>query len=988
MKKNNCLFWIPLMLTLPVMAAIFLHFFPLVSTSNQVFSDIIIENVARSGLNKSGELTLFWLILAGGLLLLLFLHFTITQLLTYFSMKHSGVSKKASLPRLHQFSTPWKKMRYALILLLPNLCHYVIYKEYSLPLLLLSLIYLCASFVCTRYAKEILVFYVLTYYAYMGIWTILVQISDQFLQLNRFLWFFFATALTLLLFFRKKLDFFKPILLWLQFPILGVFALYFVDTYLYQGTEISLPFAPGYYVFFVLLLLLLFGDMLYHLIRFHKNAIHMEVEKLIYISTVISIFVYNSFSACPMFAQPDQHHHGEQMIPWQQVITLGQNLYEEYTPVSGLFPFVIGAIQHLLLGGSATDYSPAVSIMMVVFSAITMYLIYQHVGGVWSLAFGLLFSLPSYNRQYLILPILLLLMLPKLIAQKRVWLFTWIFSCFLAGLYYPLYGGALLIATLPFGILQFIDWCKGKKDWKNPIVFIEILAVFLPIIASIPLLFRMLNHTLTYSSQTVLADGINLYGQSVPADFLPYLLEHEYLRSCIYFSLRFLLPAIGVWAFAYLLYHLLFVYKKTGVTFIQKCRSQLFLGLTGGLGTLCISYTYTLVRADTDVLLSRTSYILCAIFGMLFPLILLNGQKQHRSFSMIVLLAISFSIPMLLYRNVSDMKFPDMWVYPNGESALYLDDTAKLYSSYEVPETFLKAEDTGLADTSTLGRGFMVADQLGYIENYARVIDKCNRMQPETYYMGLDGQGFFYYNNVKACSTGFIQAGKGYEAQQEVISLAQKERPVIFLMEPECTYYVYYWMHTNDYVYSSTDECFFPVELFEKLYPDSEPDDYRYVASPTDFGLVADSFGASMESLAVLMTDKTNLPAPVTTDDLGADLTGSITYTFDTPLSGKDFDMLYLKLDTTKLIQAASDAGVSAPSTLQITFEKADKEPLSGASVSCAIGDGALLIPMGMNPCWLLTEDITKITIHFDCALDGDALSSCITESMLAKIRQ
>lgn len=66
----------------------------------------------------------------------------------------------------------------------------------------------------------------------------------------------------------------------------------------------------------------------------------------------------------------------------------------------------------------------------------------------------------------MVLPVLLLLFDKALWEKPMHWLRCWIFSCFLAGLYYPLYGGALLLGTLPSGIRMLLRAIK-ETDWKT-----------------------------------------------------------------------------------------------------------------------------------------------------------------------------------------------------------------------------------------------------------------------------------------------------------------------------------------------------------------------------------------------------------------------------------------------------------------------------------------------------------------------------------------
>lgn len=918
---------------------------PVFSGTHQVFTDIIIENVSASGFNKSGELSLFWSVLAIGALVLICALFARSRL-----TKESIPGQNAAEFKLSSYRFPL----FGGILIFPFLFYLIVFQKFSIPLFAGMIIFFFCFIFCRRETARILMIFVFSYYALVSVLTVLVQLPGFPRVSSKVLYIVSLSAGAILsaitIFCEKEkphMDLGKRLILLLQCLLPALLTIWLVDDYMYQGALIQVPYALGYTVFFIIFILVSSILLILHAIRFwNKNGRY-------FISSVtpILIFVYHSFSAAPMYAQPDQHHHGEQMIPWNQVFDYGQSLYDEYTPVSGLFPFINGFFQNLWLGNTVTDYSPAISITMVIFCILTMYLIYRHVGGAYATAFAVFFTLPCYNRQYMVLPVLLLLTLPKLLKKKNLWLWLWIFSCFLGGLYYPLYGAALLIGTLPLGIYQFASFIKDgtlKANLKNPLFYITWVILILLIAESTPLLIRMLRHTLIYSSQTVMADGIPLLGQAPPAAFMPYLEAFPGLRGALYLSLRFLLPIGGVWIFIYCIYY---AFRNPA-----SRRQSLIFG--AGALTLMISYSYTLVRADVGRILSRTAGVLIAVTGVFLPVLLIHfGKTIFRHSYLTIFLGVCFALPLMIYPQISWTKSPDMWVYPDGESQLIMDDAAKLYSYYEVPETFLKSEDTGLPERyqKLLGPGFMVSDQLHYITDYASVTEKCEALSEDMVYMALDGQGFYDYLGVRCSSTGYLPAARSYEAQKEIWDTASKNLPVVFHIRPESSYYIFRFMLDAGYIYCAEDEAFYPSDLYNSLYNADfsniyEGDDYRPHVSPSDFGLSPESFGASISSLSEIFIadaakslDKDNLPK-----------------VFD----GSSYDFLYLVL---------SDAAkIPKDSRLTLTWSDTEGKVFDGSLVSCLIKDGKLLIPMGMNPCWLLSsiEDFA-ITIT---APDGSPL--------------
>lgn len=973
-----------LLAALAVCGTLFICLFPILSQRSFSFTDFIIETVARTGYDKSAELTLFWALLAIGVLLLA-LVILISKM--WVKKKAGKASDIQTAPtRLHSKQIFSSLPVYSFVALFPFLTILVLYGTCNL-ILALGIAYTLGIAIFSKKTNagigQQLLLPVFIYYCILALLTALFYFTDRLhvTTTKLYLTTFILTAC--FLFVKRELTQKAMLVMQCCIPLLSV--VYFVDTYLYQGNKIHVRYALFYYVFFAFLLIALMALAIRHAIKSWSDItekVELSCAKLVCISTPIIVFIYNSFSAAPLYAQPDQHHHGEQMIPWQQIMTLGQSAYEEYTPVSGLFPMVNGFIQNVLMRATVSDYSPAISVTMVLFCILTMTLIYLHVDGAYALLFAVFFALPSYNRQYMVLPVLLLLFLPKLLEKPIPWLLTWIYTCFLAGLYYPLYGAAVLIGTLPIGF-SVLNKLRKQMDWskehKKTLPVTRCMICFIPILLSIPLLFKILNHTLTYSSQTQMADGITLFGQTPPDYFMPYLTaSHAGIRQWLYLSYRFLLPMFAVWLIAALLFLLL------------KKNKHLSYFMLAGIITLCISYTYTLVRADVNVILSRTAPILLAVCGMFFPIMLLSYRKRNKltmdSRVLLIVLGICFSLPSMVYLKVSHMKFPDMWIYPNGEATLIMDDTDKLYSYYEVPELLVKMDSIDIHDKSMLGNGFMVSDQISYLQQYESVMEKCETairehavsdFTPDISYMGFDGQGFYYYLNAKACATGFIQAGKGYEAQQAILKQVKEKQPVIFLIEPQCNYYVYVWMMQNNYVYSEQDHAFYPHKLYCLVYdeplskagittetdtsvPLGNPslyangmlygDDYRQTCQSTDFGLVCSSFGASFDTLRPLLISED--PLTSFDDEEGID--------------GLTNDILYMQWASDGIRTLYQDCipdehNNGATLTMSLSF-LCDGKQYDGASVSCQLTENNLLIPMGMNADWLLSTN-SELTV-------------------------
>ncbi len=965
-----------LFLTILFAAVISLKLLPVVSGTTQEFTDFIIENVSSSGLNKSAELSLFWAITIGGAIfmcLLLFLYEKMQKKRGLVPTQTATHTVQDTLSHIH-LGDCTEALFCLCATAIPFFVYLILYKQVSLPLLYFAGLSLFGMINRKADIRTMLLIYVLTYYGIVSVLSFGCNFTTHFvLSSSRIyiLTLLIGTAFLILIHVTRRLHpaslFAKHLILLLQCLMPGLFSVYLIDKYLYQDSIIRVRYATGYYVFFEGLIAVLFFILICHAIRYFRE----KKDDIICFVTPMIIFAYHSFCAAPMYAQPDQHHHGEQMIPFNQIFEHGQSLYDTYTPVSGLFPFVNGFIQHGLLGGTVTDYAPAISITMVIFCFIIMFLICKHIGGSKALLFALLFTLPCYNRQYMVLPALLLLTLPGLLKKPALWIFSYILTSFLSGLYYPLFGAAVMLAMVPVFLMEiralweksrqskaaFLSYSPKQANKDMPSVgsdnlnmntssanpadkqhrhltsigyLILYVALFAVIACSIPMLFRMLKHTLTYSSQTILADGIALSNQTAPDFFLPYLAGMTTLRLYLYMALRFLLPAIGIWLLLY------FAYRA-----LRKKDVYQSLLLAAGIITLVISYSYTLVRADVGKVLSRTGPILIAVIGMYLPVYLLSHKeilKEKKS----NLLAFGFclSLPFIVYMQISQTKNPDLWVYPDGDAQLVMDDGAKLFAYYTVPDTFLKSEDTDLAPRyqALLGDGFMVADQVHYIKEYAQVEEKCEQISEDVTYMALDGQGFFDYLGITCYGTGYIPAARSLKAQQEIWDSDPENLPVVFYIQPEYDYYIFRFMMDAGYLYNHEDHAFYPPGLYDKLYAAglvSGYDDYRNDCSPLDLGLSAASFGNSYDSFI-----KNNV---LTSETDPSDIK---------ELTGDSYDAMYLEF-------------VAKPTdNLLVTVSFTDTEGNSPQQyqTTCQYGDGKLLIPLGMNACWSLS-DISSFTV-------------------------
>ncbi len=957
-------------------------------TKAPAFFDLIIEATAESGYHKAGELALFRLLAIAGCLLVgggVFLVCRKTggaAQLSEHTSEESGVADGQK--ETGELSLGgWRKFL-PLLLLLLALIYLAVSGIFSLPLFFMAgYTALMLPLTEQKDYPYVCLLPPLSYYGLLGILMLLCCFSQRFAlsQNALYLLTMVMTAFCLIinLFMKKKENdqqplkktVFRRLLFALQLPVPLLLTIYFRDGYLYEGDVIREPYAAGYYVLILLILAALYVRLILSSVK--KQAVISAV-------TPIVLFAYRSWQACPAFAQPDQHHHGEQLIPWQQIVTLGQRAYDEYTPVSGLFPMVNGFIQHVFLKGTVADYAPALSLTTLLFALLTMALVCRHIKPEKAMLFAAVFSLPSYNRQYMVAPLLLLFFDPALLKRRSAWLKVWLMGCFLGGLYYPLFGAAVCTGTLPLAICQAVSLFRGfafgrqdiEKKGARVVNILTWLIVLIPIALCLPLLYRMAVHTLTYSSQTILADGISLAGQTPPDTFLPYLAGTAAagLRDSLYLIFRFFLPMLWLWFAAALMGGQIAggnvlrkrhpgseakTDTKVGTSKAANCDLQVKLHFAFALlTTLAVSYTYTLVRADRQVILARTAPVLIAVGGMFAGVMLLEHFLSERSAKTLPaagLFMLCMSLIFLCYAHVNDMKNPYLWTYPDGNEQLVASDASRLFTRYEVPETFVFMGEIPLSDNRMLGNGFMVEDQIPYLTQYDRVKKRIGgtfgeeesgvkRADDQTY-MGYDGQGFYYYMGTKACAAGYLPVARSRQAQQRILDVAMEKRPVVFSLDPQKSFYIWRWLLSEeaDYRYLAEDDAYYPAEIYDKMAGNDpalskEGDDPAETASDIDFERICQSFGESAELLLANLTDKENKGAAAFAGlpDLSS-------------FAGRDFELLYLALDMEKTEIALG----SRPVKLTAVFS--DMQGGHG-QVSCDVGGGKLLLPLGMHLRW------------------------------------
>ena len=910
------------------MIAIIVIFLGLAFVGNnaETFNDIIIETVAYYGTNETGELSIFWCVLFVGIPILLLVQYLINR-------KRKSSEQNKQIKTIIGIET---------VINIANIMLYIVTGSFSPILVCVAILSFLDYIIYPEKEKQGLILSIITYYFLLSIATIYNNRGGTILLNSTILSIATIVINLILLGIEKKKTIINKSILCMQIFIPFLLLLYKCQRYTYQG-EIYYVGIPDIARIVILSAIALMGIYaIYQTIKKWKKASELQLKDIILATTCMIVFTVNSVSIDTSLMVPtDLHHTAEEVISYQQIIGKGQGAYVDYSPVSGLFPVLIGAVLEAF-GGNITAFNLAHSIFMIIFAMITMYVLTKHLKKEDCLIVGMLFCFPSYDRTVFILLSLLILLLPKLIKNKNLWLKVWIWLCFLGGIYYPSFGGAVLVGTLPFGIIQLIGLIKEnefKEKLKTIRFYLGWILCLIPIILALPMLYNMAKHILVYSAQTNLADGISVFGQTVPESFLPYLANLKHIRVVIYYGTRYMIPIASVWLLVMILVKAM---KNSKIK--QEIKGERFFALSSAIITLLISYTATIVRCDEGTILSRPTYVIVPIVGILLFLIIKKYVKQN--IASYILIGIIAGLALIL-----------------GNSPVSKLDSKFLYA-YSVSDNYEIITEELTQKYPRLGNGFILKKDKEMFEGYYNRANELLKYDENLKFLAWGKLGVYYTLDLTTVGQPSLYAAKDINTHQEIIDAIKEQKPVIGmdLSTSVLNYYLYNWLLiTDEYVYDENYEAFLPVKLFEKIYGNAtKPTDKREISLyATDVGRVSNSLGKSLDTLKERMEQ---LDIEVTKNDIGLTKNNVYQYNlnFNKEIDAKSADFMYLEFDID------GEVYDSGQSKLKKIFSK--QHPNDGIyviaswgeeekeSILSILGDGKLLIPLGTNVNWFLNN--------------------------------
>lgn len=900
-------------------------------SGKQEYYDIVAREVAQYNMNKTGELHAVWLALVLGVAVAVVIEFL--------------------LGKIHDASVETDKEDDILsivigFLVIPNILLFVFNSSINYTLLILLVVsvillavkkYIISKYFTDREAVlKILIMGVMVYFAESAVGTMLkVTVDIQNVVRQEYICIALlaiVTAVTAISLKLKKIAIIEKTTLLAQLFLPLILCTGMVTTYRYNEATMNLKM-PGRYmlIMFGIIVVLQMGA-LYGALKRNRNVGRLETEFLILPTTIMIIVAFRMLPEAGYVYSSDFWHTGEELLPWQQIIDCGLTPYKEYNSESGLYPMFFGFIHNILLDGKVLSYNFSWFLQYLFAGLLIGAVVYKFAGGKAALLFAVFVGAYDYNRTLLLIPSVIILCI---LAEKEDhirWLLGWITICFLNGLFYPIYGAALLVGTMPYGIYQAYLICKEKELKKQVNIYKIVYAIVLGImiVLSIPMLLRMALNVLELSAQTQLGDGITaIYPISIPEGFMPFL--SSYARSLAYVVYEFATPILVLMIF----WALLYIYiTKSKVSLNDKLKSPAFILLLTGAVTLPITYSFGFVRMDTGWFLARTSVVLIIFTGMVLPVFLLKYGKDY----------IGKTARTLVMGTCMFITFYMIGI-PLGNE---INETR---ASYDVSDEYVYIENS---EFDNMGTGY-IKDLSNYILTTTnRVMQEV--LQDDEKIFLLSGNQAMYYLLEQGSYTkdAAIYTMADGTTQNRNIEDLEKNPPILVQFDTLSLkeYYIYYWLMENEYVFYDKGGVSFFVdkERYNKVFGSAES---ARMAMISDYSIerftsrnmegTCTAWGNSMETLKGIFSC-------YMTGDVNS-MTIEKNYcamTFENGIRGFDADFIYLELELPEYAENE---------VLRIYWSSEEQGYNAETYFEMNIQDGKVLIPMGAAPSWLLTNN-------------------------------
>ena len=939
-RNSNVYFWSALVLLSSVFIIVYLSAF---GNNDQKFTDIIVENVAKNADNKSAELQLLYiLIFFGSLACIMRLIFT------------KNVCAISEIEKDKRIVEDCEISGFTICALLCFSIGYLVLFQGTNPLLTAAIILTIILFIMDKSLIVLgLCVFIIVAYAFLAIYRIYVTLGGE-LGTN-YMMVTVISGLIMVIPLTKR--YMRCALLrcaMIAQLLLPWLLLVFIQSkYCYDEQIVKIKVPIPVYIFVTALIALFMLEAIYRLKKYWKNPKNLNLT--ICVGSCAAVMMFNFFQGKGAILQLDLHHAFERVIGYSEIFDLGMEPFKEYLPISGMYSIPYGATFKLFGNGNLSNFNVVTNVFFSIVIMFTIMLLCTHLDRSYVLLIATYLCFPDYCQYAFILPTMLLLINKRLIEKKNRWLKTWFFVSFLYGLYYPLYGTAVCVSFIPLGFWQikkYIVSGEMKQDMKKISFWMWWMIYVIPVILCIPLLVGTFKHITALAGQSIYADGVARFGQMVPDSFLPYMNEHQVVRSIFFYVLSFLIPSLYVWVAFFA------TMQAGGISFdVRKVKIKHIKETCIGLSLVImppIAYTYTAIRMDINSLYARSVGPL--LTGSILLIIYVNCYLKKQT--------VRFTVYCFAF--IIALMCPRLGFNGNEE---------KMQAMYNVPAGYVYVDKDPV---DKMGEGFVsenVYNDLVMQWNKAQNLDR-----DKTYFGILPYFGDYYLFNMKgSASVEIYGTVRGYGAAKEVVDVLRRTNSIAGTsnMDTIINYYFYNWLLTSgEYCWEENLGAFFPVEKVMDHETTKKYNKDAGTGRSSTIGQSASSLGSSFDNLKEVFSDpNVNLEIQ--------DGKTTVSLDFSKIIDGDDADFLYLEFDgvlenhvnilysdkeyeqkTGPIINLLTKNRYNPDTYVIVSWTDDNSE---AHRMKCAMGKGRLLIPLGAGVKWLLHDhDHLTITVEKD----------------------
>lgn len=324
------------LLTIFICTIVVFIYIGITGNEHQVFTDVVEEFTSRHGINKSAERKMFFIIPLLGIVL-----YGIMCL--GFARNENEGEKEIDSERI-----------WSIVIGLSLLVNYVVYKKCDIVFLAaLVIIVLCFSLKKLNFGIMLSAYFI-ELYALCGLYRLYVFLGGKkATDINKIVLIALTTIIVISLIKNKEL-LIKGILI-LQLIIPFTLLIFLSNTYLYCDGTIERIAVPKRITVPIVVLITMFEVENLCLI---KKIFNNSIEEMNYLSvgTIASIMSFNRYSGSGLVTNFDLHHTFENVIGFSEIFKYGQNPFEGYIPISGMYSVFHGFYLWLFGHGNAGYY--------------------------------------------------------------------------------------------------------------------------------------------------------------------------------------------------------------------------------------------------------------------------------------------------------------------------------------------------------------------------------------------------------------------------------------------------------------------------------------------------------------------------------------------------------------------------------------------------------------------------------------------------------